>query len=828
MNKFYNHTSVVLSLMVLLLISPLYTQAQRGQGRQQGQMDLELAKGKGMLVGKVVDSESGELLQFASISIHRTDNSKIVTGGITDVNGRFKIQVDYGSYYAVIEFMGYHNLKIPAFTIDQDNRIHRLKQVSIEPNSDVIDEVQVKAEKELFENKIDSKTFNVSKDITMKSKSALEALEQIPSVSVDIDGNISLRGNGNIRILINDRPIVVTAENQSALLEQIQADNIESIDVITNPSAKYNPEGMGGIINIQLKKDQPTGKNLSVTVSSDFNREAGANISGGIRTKKLNLYGTYGYKHNKWNFKRKSNQENIYADTTFFMNQISEGGRTNDSHMGTFGFDYKLSKQTSFGVEALISYADKLKDLPFSYNFLDENEVLVRQTERDNIEDIQRMKLDLQANFKHQFKKKKHYIEASVSHSINQHDEDANYFEYSNLPVFIDSVSLENNLQKDISDISNYRVNYNYPLSKNSSIETGLDGTYRNIDNTIDVLDFDKSEMNYLKNTLKSSTFKYSDQTHAIYSLYKSKYNKLSYQLGLRLEYSNFNFDLVNEETKTDNIKFNYYPSLHLQYEINESSDFGASYSKRVNRPRIRQLNPLHDYADPYNYRAGNPDLEPEDIHSAEISYSKKWNKLRIMPAIYYKYIDNAIKRIKTREDSVNSVTYMNLDFGSSYGSELIASYKFAKWFSLNASANVGYTKIQDKNDGSLSNEDFGWSGKLISNFQLPYDIKLQVSYRYYGERVVPQGYIEPMQWVDLGLRKSFWDNKASISVRASDIFRTREFNIHVQTDEYINDLSFKRYPTYVLVSFTYQIGKAMKKKKRTNRSSDGGDDMGL
>ena len=789
-----------------------------------------LKKGTGLVVGKVIETGEERALQFASVSVYKTSDQSIITGGITDENGRFKIEVPYGEYYILIDFMGFAKKQTKEFEINKANPIAKLYKIEIDPNTDIISEIEVTSEKELFENKIDSKTFNVSKDLTMQSKSALEALEQIPSISVDLDGNITLRGNKNIRILINDRPIIVNAENQASLLEQIQANNIESIDVITNPSAKYNPEGMGGIINIQLKKSQPNGKNLSVSVGSDFYREYSANISAGLRTKKFNIYGTYGYKYNRWNYERESYQKNIFSaiDTSYYMKQTSEGGRNNNSHMGTFGLDYNINKRNTIGIESLISYANKDKANPYNYSFFDENEEIVNSSIRDNTEDILQYKFDLQAHYKHKFAKEKHYLEANISAIRNSKQKDANYFEQSTFPSIGDTLDLENNLQDENNKIYNYKINHFYPISKNKSLETGFDGEFRNIDNQIDILSFDTDRNEFTTDTLRSSQFNYFDQTHAVYSLFKTKYNKLTIQMGLRLEYRNYQFDFNNNTNSTTPWRWNYYPSLHLQYKLNPTSEFGASYSKRVNRPSIRQLNPLHDYSDAYNYRVGNPNLKPENIHSVELNYSKRIKKLKIMPAIYYKYIDQVIKRIKTRDSlGMGVVTYMNLDYGSSYGSELISSYKPYKWLNLNGSINLGYSKLQDKTDDNLSNEDFFWSGKLMSYFLLPYQIKLQLSYHYHGQRVIPQGYIDPMQWLDIGLRKSFWNKKASISIRASDIFRTRAFNIHIDTPEYISDLHFKRKPSYILVNFTYQIGRKTKRAKKM-RSSRNNDDIGM
>ena len=828
-----NYPIIISSFLLLLFItfkSSALAQNRNSSGENNSkQMSNNLSKGNGLIVGKVVESDSDEALQFASISIISVENNKIITGGITDQDGKFKIEVKYGEYYVLVDFMGFSEKKSEAIKVNQNNRIAKIGKIYIDPDSDLIGEVEVTAEKELFVNKIDSKTFNVSKDITMKSKSALEALENIPSIGVDMDGNISLRGNGNVRILINDRPIVVTAENQAALLEQIQADNIESIDVITNPSAKYNPDGMGGIINIQLKKSQANGKNFAVTVSSDFVREYGANVSGGIKTKKINLYGTYGYKHNNWNYERESKQKNIYKDTTNYMIQSSEGGRSSDSHMGTFGLDYYINKKNTIGFEGLLSIAQKDKKMPFEYEFYDENYDFVESSYRDNKDDINNSKFDVQSNYKHKFDKKGHQIKANLSFSKSSQTKDAEYVETTLLPVVNDTTSIEYNDQLYSSQISGYTVNHFYPINDKSSVETGLDGELRAIDNKIDASYIDLADMQTKPDIYKSSKFNYTDQTHALYSLFKSSFGKFNYQLGIRLEYSNYNFDLSSEgQENSSKDRYNYYPSTHLNYKFNESTEIGASYSKRVNRPSIRQLNPIHDYADKYNYRVGNPDLEPENIHSAELNFSKKFKKITLMPAIYYKYIDNAIKRIKTRDaNGIGVVEYMNLNYGSSYGIELIGIYKPIKWLDLNGSTNVGYRKMQDKTDGSMSNEDFAWSAKLISSFKLPYGIKFQASYHYYGERVIPQGYIEPMQWLDIGLRKGLWDNKATVSIRASDILRTREFNIHIDSPEYESSLHFQRFPTYVLVSFTYQVGKKTKKKAK-RRSSDGGDDIGM
>ncbi|MBN2668829.1 MAG: TonB-dependent receptor [Bacteroidales bacterium] len=813
-----------------LVFHSISTYAQRPQGSGNGQGgNFNLPEGKALLVGKIVDSKTQSPLQFTSISIFSDKDKKLVSGGISDENGRFKIEVDYGQYFITIDFMGYQQFKSKVVVVSKENPIGKLNKIQIEQNTDVLGEVEIKAEKQMFENKIDSKTFNVSKDITMQSKSALEALEQIPSVSVDIDGNISLRGNGNIKILIDDRPIVVSAENQADLLEQIQADNIESIDIITNPSAKYDPEGMGGIINIKLKKSQPNGKNLNVTVSSDFIREHGVNVSGGVRTKKVNVYGTYGFKYNKFNYERESHQSYLFGDTVYYLDQHSEGGRSNLNHMGTAGFDYQINSKNSIGIETLISAGNKDKANPYTYKFRNENKDLVSSSYRDNTNLNEQYKFDVQLRYKHKFEKPRQTLDLNLSRVQNFRDDRSDFFETTRYPTIGDTLDIEKNNERQASEIYNYTLNHFYPLKGSQSIEMGLDGRMQFINNSIDVLGYDFTNQGFISDPFLSSQFDYFDQYHSVYGLYKNTISKLDFQLGLRLEYSQYQFNLPeNQNTTSSRELLNYYPSAHLLYHWNDDTEIGASYSKRVNRPDIRELNPIHDYSDAYNYRVGNPNLNPENIHSTEINFSKRWSNLRFMPALYYKYISDVIKRIKTMDSSgISVVSFENLDYGSSYGTEIIVAYKPVKWLDVNASGNLGYSILKDKTDESLSNESFEWSSKLNAFIILPFEFKLQISYQYRGKSVTPQGYIEPMYWVDFGLRKNFWKDKATFSLRASDVLRTRAFKIHAEDINYTTDLRFQRYHAFIVASFSYQIG-ANERKKNRERESDGGEDMGL
>jgi len=816
MKQFY-----LLVVVLCLSITTIYSQGRgmRGEGRPQ------IPDGKALVVGKVIDKATQDAIQYANISIYDAQKKKIITGGITDEEGRFKIEIPYGKYYALVDFMGFANKKTKEFEASENNRFVRIGKIVLQANANMVGVVEVTAEKELLETKIDRKTFNISKDVSMKSKNALEALEELPSVSVDIDGNISLRGNGNVRILINDRPIVVTAENQAAVLEQIQASNIESIDLITNPSAKYNPEGMGGIINIQLKKSQPAGKNFSATVSSDFYRQHSLNLSAGIRTKKINLYATYGFRKNHFQMERIFNQENIFEDTSFYKNSVALGDRYRGSHMGTVGFDYQWNKQNSIGLEALLSYGNRGKLMPFLYYNLDKNLDSISSSKRNSEEFSNQLKVDYQLRYKHKFAKKKHYLEFTAFYTQNASDAEANYFETEIFPELGDTLDLKNTAKQQKNNIYHYKLNYQYPISSKSTLEAGLDGELRDINDKIDVNDFNFTTQLYESNSLLASSFQYYDQVHAVYGLYRYALSKWTYQLGLRLEYKNYRFDLKDASFSLKE-RYNYYPTLHIQYQVSEASSWSASYSKRVNRPSIWNLNPIRNYTDAYHYRVGNPNLLPENIHATEISYSKRWEKIRIFPAVFYKYVDQVITHIKMRDsNNVDMVTFKNLNYRSSAGTELILNYSPKKWLDINASANFNYSKIEGE---GLSNEDWGWSAKLMSFIKLPYQTRFQISYHYNGERIVPQGYILPMQWLDLGLKKSFGKRKWVLGIRASDILRTRAFNIRVETDQYNSDLHFRRIMPYCIVSLTYQVGKKQKRNYKPSYNSGGGENIDM
>ncbi len=820
----------ILNILLILFSIQLMAQRPEGQGGQGGQKP-NIPPGKALVVGKVVDIKTETALQYATISVFNSSTKKISTGGITDFEGRFKIELEYGSYYIQVDYMGFLSKTLPAFEVSAANPMASMRKISIEPNSQVLGEVEVVEERQMFENKIDSKTFNVAKDMTMKNKTALETLEQIPSVSVDIDGNISLRGNGNIKILINDRPIVVSAANQAALLEQIQSDNIESIDVITNPSAKYDPEGMGGIINIQLKKSQPAGKNLSVSLSSDFIKEHGVNLSGGYRTDKFNLYGSYGFRYGNMNFDRRGENKYFFSDTTYYYNLDVEGSNLNLNHMATIGFEYNLNKKNTFGIELLGSTGSRTKNSPYFYEFLDENFSLVKKSTRHSTESDTPFKYDIQLNYKHIFSNPKHLLELSASRVADSEKEHSDYFETGLYPTQGDTINYEFSDQTEGTQFYKYSARYSQALSGEKSLELGYDGVLRFLENQIDVQVFDLTSAQFEADTFRNASFAYFDQTHAVYGLYKATIDKFSYQLGLRLEYNAFEFDLPESTAlKAANARYNYYPSLHTMYKQNETTEWGLSYSKRVNRPGIEELNPIHDYSDAYNFRVGNPYLKPENIHAAELNLSKKIGKMGLMPALYFKYIDQAIKRYRTVDTTgISQMSYFNLDYGYSYGSELIISYRPFKWLDMNANANVGYYVLMSKDNDDLSNESFGWSAKYNAFIALPYSIKLQLSYFYNGKTVTPQGYIEPNHWADAGIRKMFWKDQLTFAIRFTDIFQTRMFRVHQSTDVNETYMQMYRRPSIALFSLTYQVGQTDQKQKQKRNSEGqggGGEDM--
>ena len=787
----------------------------------------------GSIKGVVMDSVSNQPLEFATIAVYLQKTDSLVTGGITDKDGQFHIKEIRPSVYKVkIDFMDYETLFINQVKIGKEVLHKDIGAITVAPDASSLNEVEVVAEKRFMQNSLDRKAYSVEKIMASEGGDATEVLQNIPSVEVDIEGQVSLRGSSNVTILIDGKPSSLTGASRTAILEQIPASSIETIEVITNPSAKFDPDGMSGIINIILKRQKKPGLNGGINLSAGtrYKYNGAANIN--YRTSKLNLFANYSYRYDTRFREGETFREIIFSDTTSYLDQESYSDRIRKTQMLKLGTDLYLNGKNTLSLVGTYNLRNSVSDGVNEYRELDQDHLLQNLYTRSSFETEPGSSADVNVNYSKEFKNPKQQLTADIRYSISDRLEDA-HFEQDTLnldgtPSGIPS-ALQNNLINTAHNITNMQLDYSHPFHKKAKLETGWKTTLRNINNDFQSETFDQSSGEFISDSLLNNQFLYEEQIHAIYGTYGHKIKGFSFQLGTRLEQAYTTSTLITTSEMFTKDYFSIFPSVHLAQELGNEQTVMLSFSRRINRPSIRALNPFNDNSDPQNLRLGNPDLNPEYINAYEIGYGKYWQAGHsLSSAIYYRQIHDVIKRIRSADSTgATTTTWENLDDGISYGVELIGVISITEWWRLNGSFNFFRTIIDGSNlETAMTNDALGWSTKFTSMMQLPHTMELQFSGRYRAPGVHVQGSMRARYSFDMALKKSLFEKKGSIGIRMSDIFNTRQFAFDSSGPGYTQEAIYNRESRIVFLTFSYRFGKKMNSRKKGGRN--GGPQDGL
>ncbi|MTI30333.1 TonB-dependent receptor domain-containing protein [Xanthovirga aplysinae] len=825
MKNLYNLFFIIMVFMVGTTMAQ-----QRSQGQGRGNFSKGDRPKIGVLSGKVIDSKTNEPVEFATVSLYSVrEPEKPVTGGMTDKNGGFRIkEIPLGPYNVKVSFIGYETYSHPdrvMFTPKEAEIF--LGKITLGADAKLLNEVAVEADAELMVNSIDKRSFNVSQDGTSEGGDASDVLSNLPSVDVDIDGNVSLRGSEGVKILIDGKPSALTGGDVSEVLEQIPANTIESVEVITNPSAKYSPEGSAGIINIILKKNKKKGTNgtASVTVGTREKYNASLNLNHYID--KFNLFGNYSFRDNRRTYDGNSLRENFDVNEPNdlqFLEQMNDGFYQWSSHNIKLGADYFLNDFNSLTLTTNLNTSSftNENELFSYYNYLDGSK---DETAQLNTTDGNRLNGGITLDYQHKFLNPKQKLDASLRYSQSNSDRDSDFG------------VLNNTLSDSRSDVWQFQMDYVMPISNRLKLETGLNSRL-----SLSNEDF-KTRIgeNLILDPNGTFDFTYQEDIHALYGILSgSLENGMGYQVGLRAEQAFTTSTLTIEPEPFENNYFSLYPSVHLSKGFGEKGRFGyadeiqLSYSRRVNRPRSRALNPFVDMSNENNLSTGNPFLKPEYVNSLELSYLKNWNTTSLSGAVYYKHSNNAISRITINdpEKNITTRTWENFANSNNYGVEVLVNSQITDWWRINTSVNYFYFNVDGSNIGEndYSNDGFTWTGKLMSSFKLWKGGSLQASGRYRSPRQIAGGEMKGIIFYDFAMKQKVLDNKGTISLRLSDPFNLFNFEIENWDDNFYQISNRSRESQIVYLGFSFNFGKInyqLKKKKgqRQNRES-GGDNL--
>ena len=777
------------------------------------------------LSGKVLLRSNNQPVEFASVmAISKTDSTlKFITA--TDAEGFFLFEnISAGIWIIKSSYIGY-DIKDTVITIGGNQKKVNVN-MRLSSSATTLKEVSIEAEQQKTQEfSIDKKVYNIDQDINASSGSASDVLKNIPSVQVDIDGNVSLRGSGNVLFLVNGKPAPQFGKNAAEALQNFPASSIERIEVITNPSAKYKPDGTGGIINIVLKENSKQGMNGSVTLNAGNSDRYNGNISLSYKPGKLNVYGTLGLRQNthvRNGFDYRDYFDSAQAVESFYKEDNVAKGKS-FSQSAIFGIDYELDSNNTISLSGNIFHFDVDRDNTSGRKLSDKDNILSQDYERFSNMLIDETEMEGTLAWEHKFKKEEHTLALELIGVI----QDEHEYSYNSQKYFLpDFPASSDNILLDKKDNpAEIALDYTNPVSEDAVIEAGYAGTflYIHIDNQLEY--FDSLPNEFIKDNSKSYIFKYNDMVNAIYVTWEQSIEDFGFILGLRGEQAALKGSVPTIDSSFSNEYFNLYPTAHLKYEM-DNTELGLSYSRRVNRPDGDELNPFPEYDDPRNMQAGNPKLLPEYIHSVELGAEMRSKAVSFLPTLYYRYTYNGFTQVtKQLNDSTLLTTEENLSNDQSAGLELIFSGRVSKWLSGNLSGNIFYKQIDASNLGYSKNISIvSFSNNLNMNFTAAKSTMFQLSCNYRSEELTAQGKYLPNFTMNMGVKQEFFRNKLALVITLNDVFKSQRYESVLNSSELRQTTERKRDSRILFVGVKYRFGAITKKSKEEAVQFDGSE----
>ena len=821
----------LLLLFVALHINPIITASQDSADLGSNSPSYTSANDPKVEVkGIVQEKASSNPLEFATVSLYSAD-SVLIGGGMTDAEGTFSIKTAPQSMYAVVDFLGYDQKYTDIFEFSQDDlsptvRSKDIGVIIVAASGIELDGVEVRAELSETQFSLDKRVFNVGKDLANRGGSAEDILDNVPSITVDIEGQVSLRGNTGVRILIDGRPSSMVGAGNANGLKQIPANMIERVEVITNPSARYEAEGVAGIINIILKKDKRSGFNGALDLSAGYPLSSGAGVNLNYRKGKINWFANYGINYRQSPGVGSNYQEISLNDTLFITDQYRESNRTSLSNNVRLGIDYYITeKQRLTG--ALIYRTSKEDNLTTQeyYDYLNEFPAnFLGLTKRTDDGGESENSLQYSLNYNREFSSRNHRLTASVQFESDLETENSDYFE-----EFISSEGTNSSVLEQRSENEEgekqwlFQADYVHPLGEGHQYEFGLRSSFRDIGNHYLVEEWNGSNWENLMGL--SNDFDYNENIYAAYGQYGNKFGVFSFQLGLRFEYSDVITELIQTEEINPRTYADLFPSAFFNYELSEANAFQISYSRRIRRPNFWNLNPFFSFSDSRNFFAGNPDLDPEYTHSFDMNYLRFWDNVTFNSGIFYRYSTGVIERIKTVFPDGSSATQPeNLATRNDYGFEFVMSYTALKWMRLDGNLNLFRSKTDGTNLGStFASDTYTWNSRLTSKFTFWKGSDLQIRANYRAPRELTQGRSKSFTSIDVGWSKDFLASKdLTLTLSIRDLLNSRKWRFETFGDNFYSTGEFQWRSRSINVNLNYRINQ--QKRRGPARGSYGGE----
>ena len=789
--------------------------------------------------GRVFDKSTGHPMEYATVRACTLPGKTFVSGCVTDPSGHFTMELEKGRYELEIQFMGFVTA-YKSITLDGTKSTVDVGKINLSPDSRLLEEVNVVAEKSTYEMTLDKHVFNVGKDVGNTAGNAIEVLENIPAVSVDVEGNVSLRGDDGVHILIDGKESGLSGMSTQDALRTLQGDMIERVEVITNPSVRYDAEGSAGIINIILKKDKRQGFNGAVNLRTGYPWMYGASLSGNYRLKRWNFFGSYGF-NSRSNIGGGVNltkrfSDIIEGDTLFtqLTDQTTERRMRRMGHNVRVGADYYITDRDIVSAAFVYRYG-RLETHPV-VKYYDEYPLLGTSTYDERAEDYAEYEpmYEVTMDYDKTFERKGRSLKANVRYFTNAENSSSDIIEkvYPNKEMLeiLDEIYQKTNNDQSMRNLQ-ASIDYVHPFLTKAQWEIGAKYTNRNINSISGVTERDSTGQ-YHPLADYCYDYEYSEQVAALYSSLGNEWGRWSGQVGLRAEMTDVMTNLKGyAHDGTDSINggkpfVDFFPSAHLNYSVNESNQFQVSYTRRIRRPGFWQMSPFRSYNDNRNIRMGNPSLTPTYMDSYELGYIHFWDNASFNFTTYYRHGTNMIRNYTYEDDGVFYSMPVNFGKADDFGVEMVAQGQMTKWWNLNGNVNF----FRSHFDGTINDKvynDATWMlfGRAVSKFKVSNWFDFQLTAHIMGPHKEPLGIHKGNWWMDLAVSKEILHGNGTLTFNVRDLFNSRSWGGESWGD------GFWQYSTSTWnrrsfsLNFNYRINQQNMKRNRPD--GDGGDEGG-
>lgn len=764
---------------------------------------LPLFGQSGSIHGIVKDSVNSSPLEYTTVMLYKSIDDEPITGTVTNVSGAFNIDnIQYGNYYLLLSFVGYRTKRVDGIKLDVTNQNVNLNSIQIPSTQANLQELSIDGSVPAIDYRIDKKVISVDKQLAAQSGTAVDILENVSSVQVDINGNVLLRGSSGITVLIDGKPSILSP---SEALRQVPAKTIESIEIITNPSAKFDSEGSAGIINIISKKDKLEGTSAYVNLNVGSFGKYGGDFLVSYKQKKLNVY--LGADYNKRGYPGSRTRERTTVDNDTVFYTTSNGNYTRDRINGGVraGIDYNISKHDFISLD--LKYQNWKTDRTSENNVdewtdLDSSHTLsVNFENRNTGGDI----FTVKSHYIRMFSKLGHQIKASFSYDY-QDGKDNSVNELMTPEGNISDG--KKNYESGTADLFRFKIDYTLPIGVHSEFEAGLQSRIQLYHDNTSLEDYNVEEEKYVDDPYFTQVTDYTRNIQSFYGLFRSEVNNFGYQFGFRGEYTDrFIENSSNADPFTFN-RLNFFPTLHLSYDFPKQQQLFASYGRRIDRPRSSWLEPFFTWNNAFNISRGNPELVPEYVDSYELGYLKKFDKNALSVESYYRVSYNKIEEISgVYEENIMLHTYKNVGQDFALGIEFTFSYHLFKWWEFDLLGNFFNYRVEGELYGiDFSNQTNSWSSRFNNTFKIYKQTKIQINSLYNGPIVDAQGRSEGYIRLNAAIKTSFFENSLSLVLEFRDVFSSVRYEYNGEGPRFQSKFISQREAPLITFSVSYQF----------------------